>query len=675
AARGLVFQLREGLGSVSRSFVDPTRNSIIAAFRYPGVVAHQGEYDLTTRTTRRITDIKGPMLFKVSSLAYDPERRDVYYTTDNNDFRDLMVVNLDGGKPRMLLKDVRIGDLVFDHGSRVIWGIRHQNGLVTLVRIPPPYDSWEQVHTWPYGEELYDIDVSPDGRLLSASVGEVSGDQFLRVFRLDALAEGDTRPVHEFNFGSAVPEGFVFSADGEYLFGSSYYTGISNIFRYELANEDIQAVSNAETGFFSPVPLEDGRLLVFEYTGQGFKPTIIDPVPLEDLSAVRFLGNEIAKKHAVVRGWGVGSPADIPLDDRIARQGKYHPLREMQVASGYPVIEGYRDSVALGYNLNAFDPIGLNGLLGTISYSLDSSLDSSERLHADVEYRRFNWTFRYWHNLADFYDLFGPTERARKGDAFITEYEKPLIFDLPRRLDLHASVAYYTGLDTLPNNQNVPTGFSQLASGRARLSYTDTRKSLGAVDHEKGYRWELAGYADYADSDFVPKLRANFDFGFALPIRHSSIWLYNSAGIADGSRDQSLANWYFGGYGNNYVDDGEEKRYREYFSFPGFDIDGISGQDFFKSVLEWNLPPITFQEAGTPSFYLTWIRTALFAGGLVTDIGDDRYEENYATLGAQVDLHSTIVHRLPMTLSLGYAQGYISGNKYDDEIMVSLKIL
>ena len=78
---------------------------------------------------------------------------------------------------------------------------------------------------------------------------------------------------------------------------------------------------------------------------------------------------------------------------------------------------------------------------------------------------------------------------------------------------------------------------------------------------------------------------------------------------------------------------------------------------------------------GTPSFYLTWIRTALFAGGMMTDIGDSDYEETYASLGVQVDLHFTIVHRLPLTLSLGFAQGFLDGKKYDDELMLSLKIL
>jgi len=666
---------RQGVGSISRSFIDSTNNSLLAAFLYPGVVAHIGEFSLNERSTRKIADIKGPMLFKVTSLAYDESSRTLFYTSDNHAFRDLMSVNADTGKPQMLMKDARIGDLVFDKTTQFIWGLRHQNGFVTLVKIPPPYKVWEQVHTWPYGEVLYDIDISPDGNLLSASMGEVNGNQYLRVFQLDDLAEGISEPTLQFDFKTSVPEGFVFSQDGRFLYGSSYYTGISNIFRYEIATGDIEAVSNAETGFFRPISMDDGRLMVFEYTGQGFKPTIIDPLPLEDLSAINFLGTEITVKHPVVKDWAVGSPADIPLDHLVTHRGKYSPMHELGISSAYPVIEGYQDTFALGYNINWSDPLQFNRLTATLSYSLDGSLDSEEKIHADIEYRKFNWRFRYWHNNADFYDLFGPTERSRKGDAFIVGYEKALIFDLPRRMNLDVAAAYYTGLDTLPNNQNVPTSFEDLASAYIGLSYSNTRYSLGSVDHQKGFRWDLVGYADYADNDFVPKIRAGFDFGFALPLKHSSLWLYNAAGFANGDRDNSLANWFFGAYGNNYVDDSDVKRYRNFYSFPGFDIDELNGQDFAKSILEWNLPPITFKEVGTPAFYLSWMRAALFTGVLVTDFGDSKFKQTYQSVGIQADLHFTIVHRLPMTLSFGFARGFIDGHKYDDEVMISLKIL
>jgi len=282
-----------------------------------------------------------------------------------------------------------------------------------------------------------------------------------------------------------------------------------------------------------------------------------------------------------------------------------------------------------------------------------------------------DWNFQYWHNYADFYDLFGPTERSLKGDGYILGYTKRL----PSKIDIDASVEWYTGLDTVPGNQNVDSDFKKLFSANFEISSTRTAKSLGAVDYEKGYRWDVAVGEDDASSGSASSLRAGFDFGFALPLPNSSLWLYNAAGVIDGSRDNTLAYWYFGAYGNNYVDDGEVKRYRDYDRFPGFEIDEIAGQDFARSMLEWNITPLYFEEVGSPGFYLSWMRPALFAGTLVTDVGDGRREETYGSVGFQVDFEFTFVHRLPLTLSIGFAQGYIDSDKESDEWMVSLKIL
>jgi hypothetical protein len=665
----------EALGSVSRAFVDENSKELIGGFYFPGVLAHMGAMSLQDGSVRQLAEIKGPMKYKVTTPAWDPAAGKLYYTTDNLNYRDLMELDLQSGKTRMLVEDARIGDLVLNPADKTLWGIRHLNSYATLVKMPPPYTEWTQVHTWPYGQILSDLDISPDGQLLSATVEDVQGRQYLRLYRLADLLAGNISHVSEFSFGRAIPEGFVFTPDGKYLYGSSFYTGVSNIFRYEVANGDMQAVSNAETGFFRPIPLSDGSLIVFEYTGEGFVPARIDPKPLEDLSAITFLGNEIVLRHPVVKSWAVGAPSKIDYEALPKTESKYRPQRELEYLHGYPVIEGYRDTFAPGFSMTFQDPMLFHSLRADFSYSVDSDLDGDERLHADIDYKSFNWRLRYWHNDADFYDLFGPTERARKGDALIGGYHKLLIFDEPRTLALDLELAAYTGLDTLPGNQNVETGFEDLLSAKAELVYSNTRKSLGAVDHEHGWRWDVAGYVDHADGETVPLVRAGLDFGFSLPLRHSSIWLYSSAGFAHGDRDNTLANWYFGAFGNNYVDDREVKRYREFSSFPGFDIDQLAAQDYVKTVAEWNLPPWRFESLGTPGFFLSYLRPAVFSGVLLADLGDSEYKETYANLGVQLDLEFTVVHRLPMTLSLGFARGYIGGSKADDELMLSLKIL
>jgi hypothetical protein len=674
-----------GLGSVSRSFYDPGSREFYVGLRYPGVVAHLGAMSIDDGATRKLIDIKGPMLYNVTSLAFDPEGETLFYTTDANAYRDVMSISTDGGKPKMLLKNARIGDLVFNKADRSLWGVRHLNGLVTLVRIPHPYNEWEQVHTFEYGELIYNLDISPDGQLLSTSFGELSGDQSLRVFGIADLLNGDVTPLKQFDFGQAVPESFVFSPDGRYLFGSSYYTGISNIFRYELATEDLEAVSNAESGFFRPVPLDDGSLMVLRYTGEGFLPTIIDPVPVEDVSAIRFLGYEIVRKHPQLKDWQAQSPADIPLDDLITHEGEYSGIANLSRESIYPIVEGYKDEVAIGINASFSDAILLDTIDLSVSHNVTGDLPSDEDLHATLEWRHIvaratplagSWTVTLRHNPADFYDLFGPTKQGLKGQSGSIKYEKTLVYDKPREMRLEVDLSHYTNLDRLPRYQNVPTTFDELSTFGASLEYEHLRRSLGAVDDEKGFRWHLGTSASYVDGDVIPKVGAEFDFGFALPWKHSSIWFRSAAGGAFGDPDDEFANFFFGGFGNNYVDRGSVKRYREYHAMPGFELNEIPGRNFYRGMIEWNLPPIRFRRVGTPSFYLTWARPALFGSHLVTNLDDAAIRQEVNSAGLQIDFRFTILSRLDMTLSLGYAKGFGSDPILDDdEFMASLKIL
>ena len=278
-------------------------------------------------------------------------------------------------------------------------------------------------------------------------------------------------------------------------------------------------------------------------------------------------------------------------------------------------------------------------------------------------------------NPADFYDLFGPTKRSLKGQSGTIAYEKTLIFDEPRELDLKLNLSHYTNLDRLPRYQNIDVTFDTLTSFVADLNYSHVRKSLGAVDDEKGFKWRVIGAADHVNGDTIPKFLGNFDFGFALPWKHSSIWLRNSTGVAFGEVDDEFANFFFGGFGNNWVDSGDIKRYRHTYAMPGFELNEIFGRNFYRSMLEWNLPPVRFQDAGGSRFYLSWARPALFATVLGTNYDDSALARNVYDVGAQIDFRFTLLSRLNMTLSIGYAVGFGDGVDSADEFMLSLKIL
>jgi hypothetical protein len=661
------------LGSVSRAFVDPRTGDLIGAFRYPGVLPHIGVLSSDTGEVRRLTDIKGAMLYRVTSLAYDPDSNTAWYTTDNYAYRDLMQIDVATGRQRMALRDARIGDIVFNPRDHSLWGLRHLNGYVTLVRIPSPYASWSQVHTFAFGTVPFDLDISPDGALLSAAVGEINGQQSVQVFNLADISFETAQPVASFSLGSSTPEGFVFSQDGRFLYGSSYYTGVSNIIRLEIATQDVQIVSNASTGFFRPIPRADGSLLIYEYTGQGFRPGVIQPTPLEHVGAIRFLGAEIADQHPVVRTWGAGSPRSVPFESMVISQNHYVPRDEMRVSAAYPVIEGYRGRAALGYHVIFEDPLQFNQFTATISNSPNTALEHQD-WHLDLAYHTLAWRFGYRHHGADFYDLFGPTERSRRGDAMSVGYHRSFIYDPPRQLDFDAELVHFNGLDTLPEAQAVETQFNTLTTLSVGLAYTNTTRSLGAVDHEKGWEWTMNGELNHALAETFPSLRAGLNVGIPLPSRNSSVWLYTAAGAASGNRANPLSQFYLGGFGNNYVDDREIKRYREYDSIPGFEINEISARRFVRAVGEINLPPVRFRDVGVPALYLSSARTAFFAGDLEVEpaIGPSR---SLQTAGVQIDWNFTAAMRLPMVFSVGYAEGFEDGERRSSEMLLSLKIM
>jgi len=181
--------------------------------------------------------------------------------------------------------------------------------------------------------------------------------------------------------------------------------------------------------------------------------------------------------------------------------------------------------------------------------------------------------------------------------------------------------------------------------------------------------------ADYVNGDTIPKFFGNFDFGIPLWWKHSSIWFRNSAGVAFGEPLDEFANFFFGGFGNNYVDRGDIKRYRKEYAMPGFELNEIFGRNFYRSMVELNLPPVRFRRVGTPGFYLSWARPAVFATALVTNNDTSALKQDVYNVGVQVDLRFTILSRMDMSLSLGYAVARGKGVDQSDEFMISLKIL
>ncbi len=673
------------LGSVSRACLDSASRTLYAGVNYPGTVPYIAALPLDGGPLRNVREVKGPALYFVCSLAYDPDGKVLFYTTDNNEWRDLNQLDPATGRTRRLMKDARVGDLAFNRQDRSLWGVRHFNGISTLVRFPYPYKDYHRVFAFPYGRDLYDIDISPDGTRLVASVPEINGRQYLRLMSVPALLAGDTTSRALYDFGSSIPNSFVFSPDGRFLYGSSYYTGVSNVFRYDLVADSMDVITNAETGYFRPVPLGGDSLVAFRYSGKGFVPTLIADRPLRDVSAITFLGQQLAEKHPVVKTWMVPSPLSVNLDSLTTFSGPYRPWSRFGLADLYPVVEGYKNTTAGGLHLDFSDPFSFHRIEVTASVTPQAAVPADERWHVEASYRHFNTGASFRYNAASFYDLFGPTKTSRKGYALGLTYGASLVRDHPRTLDLDLATTGYAGLERLPDYQNVATslGFDKMISSSVELAYKNTRSSLGSVDAEKGDLWRLEasvnsvrydrpGYATWRN---FPLFAGVADLGTPLPVGHSSVWLRNAAGYSPGDADEPFANFYFGGFGNNWVDRNDPKRYRQYDSFPGIPLNAAGGTRFAKSMVDLNLPPLRFRHLGTLDFYAAWARLSVFGGALVTDTGRDATRRTLGNAGAQADVRLSLMIQQPLTFSFGYARAFERRQLPTGEWMASLKIL
>ncbi|HXF59812.1 MAG TPA: hypothetical protein VN539_08300, partial [Candidatus Saccharimonadales bacterium] len=417
----------------------------------------------------------------------------------------------------------------------------------------------------------------------------------------------------------------------------------------------------------------------------GFVPALLDPKPVQDVSAITFLGQEITEKHPIVKSWIMPSPARVNLDSLATYAGPYRPLRRLGLSSVYPIVEGYKDAAAVGLKLELSDPYGIDVLDLSSTVTPSSSLDPDERVHLTAGFKHFGWTAQAKWNSASFYDLVGPTKVGRKGYSAGLTYKHPFFYDPPRTFDMTLSGTGYGGLEVLPDAQNVETapGFDKLVTASALLAFRNVRSSIGAADAERGYKWQLhattnlvryetAGHGAWRN---FPLGYGTLDVGTPLPMPHSALWLRTAAGYSPGDRADPFANFFFGGFGNNWVDYQDPKRYRDYASFPGVELDEIAGTNFTKATLDWNLPPIRFRGVGNPAFYASYVRASVFTTGLVTNLDSASDRVTAGNLGAQADLKFTVLVQHPFTLSVGYARAFGKNRPGSDETMVSLKIL
>jgi hypothetical protein len=104
-------------------------------------------------------------------------------------------------------------------------------------------------------------------------------------------------------------------------------------------------------------------------------------------------------------------------------------------------------------------------------------------------------------------------------------------------------------------------------------------------------------------------------------------------------------------------------------------LNALGGTNFVKVLAEFDLPPLRFRRAGIPAFYCTWMRLALFGGGVTTNLDRAGSGQRAVNLGAQLDCKLVLFSTLSSTLSFGFAVAAEEDRRMTNEFMISLKLL
>ncbi len=661
------------LGSASRQFYDKKNNKIIAAINYPGILAKIANIDIYNGEINEIAPVKSPRMYFVTQVAYDDSLDYIFYNENNNNYKDLVIIDNKTGKLVKKHDYLRFGEFVINKKDKSLWGIRNYNGRSSLSRMLPPYNDIEELYAIPFGYTMSDLDISNSGELLSATYTDLNGDNKIIMFKLNDILQGiyNFEEIYEFEDNSA--NNFTFSLDDKYLFGTSYYTGVSNIFRINLENKEAEILTNTERGYFRPLQFHPDSLIAYSYSSKGLSLVKLN-IDTVSTSAINLFGMNVFKNNPELFDYKLAPISSINLDSIGVKEENYNSLSNISLSYLIPIVEGFQDFPSYGFQAKFIDKLYLNQIDLSLSYSPNELIPNKERLHFNMKINYWYWEFFASWNKANFYDLLGPTKRSREGGLIGFKYSDYLLPNRkPEFINYDISAAYLFDLKTMPLYQNVKIDADRIYSAELNFNLGEYRKSLGSIEYESGYEYKANLSNSYVDNDNFFQIYGQANFGALLPIRNSSVWLRLFGGKSFGEDTNPFNYFYFGGFGNNYMDNGTVHRFRELSSFAGVKINDIPSNSFFKSTFEWNLPPYRFRNFGFLPAYITYSRLSFFSTALLNNFEAVNSEHLYLNAGIQVDFELSLFYLLKTYLSFGYAAAFRNGFNPSDEFMISLK--
>lgn len=661
-------------GWVTQPHYDPFTQTLFWGNHNSHHLAGILSFNIQSRSTKEITSLPTPSMLQVSSTAYDPSNGFLFYTTNNNLlYRDIWVIDTKTNDKKLLFEDYRVGQITVSPTTHDLWGVQHNDGKTFLMFSPFPYSEMVPLVLMDPGDDILQLAVSHDGKLLSAVIHKANGQQLLTAASCEEILKSG-QLNYQIISENGSPENPSWSWDDNFIFWNAFTNGVSNIYKFDRTVSRITPLSNTLKGLFKPIEINADSIFAFEFSAAGFTPVILKNSEGLKLPAINYFGQKILNKESKLFDW-VLRPSDVVIDQsRFTNEQSYSALSNLSINTIIPVISGFQKKKVLGLYLRIADPLLIHDFTFETGYSPFNEQIATPNFHLRLKYDyKQRITLAIDHNATDFYDLFNKRKRATIGTKFRFGYANYWLFDNPIKIKQNSEIALYTNTEFINDNQ-VRVTEPDFAVAQTNLNIKNLRRSIGSADFEFGNEFNftiMAFGSDPNNPNFAAEGHGEWDHFSTYIAPHNVFHSKFSAGYHYINKNLFQAQYFFGGFGNREVENEDVKQFRKVYRFPGVPIYSIVAEQFLKIMFENNFPPIRFADASFAHQFLNHIDFSLFTQGLLIK---SPMPDQWIDIGGQVNFIFKHWYNLESTFSAGIAKAW-SKNIDDWEWFLSFKIL
>ncbi|HQF42211.1 MAG TPA: hypothetical protein PK073_04790 [Ignavibacteriaceae bacterium] len=664
----------ESFGWITKPYFDSKDRSLIFGFHKPGNLAQITKFDLKTNSYEQIVSLPSPSIIQIASLAYDETYNQMFYTRNNNQlFRDLLMYDFNSKNEKLIFEDIRVGSLTISPEKHELWGVQHQSGKAVLVRSKYPYTEAQSLSAFMVGDELQDLSINRKGDLLAVTLHFSNGQQSIGIADIKEIDKGNPI-VFKTVSSNGTPENPSWSLDGNYLYWNAYVNGVANIYRYDVATEEITPLTNTIQGLFRPIEISNDSLLAFEFTTKGFIPVVFKIQKTERLPAIQYFGQRILDKSPELLKWNLEPTRIIKDTINVSEEKSYNSVSSVSLKTFIPTISGFQSRIVLGLYLQFNDPLLFNDLIIDAGISPFKETTNDIKYHLRLKYsyhQKFIVAAEY--NATDFYDLFNKRKRGMLGGRFALGYNYFLIYDNPLKIKHSTELSLYKDIKYINDNQT-EVSIPDYLILKSEIDIKDLRRTIGSTDWESGdwIRLSILGYtSDPKKPKYSGQLMAEWDKFFLLFFDHNVLQFKIATGYLFEKEEIPETKFYFGGFGNRAIENEPVKQYTKMFRFPGVPIYSIVADKFVKVMISNSLPALRIPGASFLGIDLKNINFSIFSQGLYSD---SPLVEKAIDAGAQLNFVFQHWENLETTLSAGIAKAWWNGGN-DHEWFISFKLL